>query len=300
MNINYPPPGKYVVAVSGGSDSVALLDLLAKRPELELTVAHFDHQMRDDSAEDAALVDSLAKIYSMPVVIGRAQEPPTSEGDARQQRYDFLYSVMAQTGAAGVVTAHHGDDLLETSLLNVARGTARRGRAPDFERAGHYRPLLQLSKLDLEGYVRSAGLAWREDSTNSDTEIARNFLRRELLPSDHATPKLAALMSRLSEVNQRIEQEMDRMVEKNRNGQKIVFDRAFLQRQSLETISELIATAIRNLEPGLQLDKKHLKELAHAAKTSRAGIKRDVGGRLSLEVERGTVAVVLPPVRRDF
>src|SRR4051812_4288271 len=101
-------PGKYVVAVSGGIDSVVLLDLLCANPALQLVVAHFDHGIREDSAEDAAFVAALATLQGLEFVTGTAQlGAAASEDTARKARYEFLENVRARHGAAGVVTAHH-------------------------------------------------------------------------------------------------------------------------------------------------------------------------------------------------
>src|SRR5690606_4946866 len=123
-------PGHYVVAVSGGVDSMALLDMVAKqsRPKVSFTVAHFDHGIRDDSHLDRRLVGEVAQRHNLPFVYERGElGAGASEALAREARYAFLRKVQHSTGARGIMTAHHHDDVVETAVLNMLRGTGRKG-----------------------------------------------------------------------------------------------------------------------------------------------------------------------------
>src|SRR6185436_20114617 len=121
-------PGKYVVAVSGGVDSMVLLDLLRQKPKLELVVAHFDHGIREDSAQDRKLVQRIAKAYGLPFVHAKGNlGPKAGEALAREARYAFLRQVQADHDAKAIITAHHQDDMLKTAIMNLLRGTGRRG-----------------------------------------------------------------------------------------------------------------------------------------------------------------------------
>src|SRR5690606_26701133 len=105
---------KYIVAVSGGVDSVVLLDMLSKKTEHELIVAHFDHGIRPDSHEDAAFVQKLAQRYGHTFEMKREELGAyASEATARERRYAFL-GALAKKHQAAVMTAHHLDDLVET------------------------------------------------------------------------------------------------------------------------------------------------------------------------------------------
>ncbi len=182
MNIDMPV-GRYVVAVSGGIDSVALLDMLTQQTGHQLIVAHFDHGIREGSETDRKFVQDIAKKYGLQFVYNRAElGPKASEAVARKARYDFLHKVRESAGAQAVVTAHHQDDLLETAVLNLLRGTGRRGlsslRSTDIVK----RPLLHFPKQDLRDYIEAKGLTWREDETNTDTKYLRNYVRHIILP----------------------------------------------------------------------------------------------------------------------
>lgn len=176
--------GRYIVAVSGGVDSVVLLDMLAGQPGLELIVAHFDHGIRGDSADDAQFVGAIARTYGFQFETKREElGTSASEELARERRYEFLRG-LAQAHDAKLVTAHHSDDIIETIGINLSRGTGWRGLA--VLDSDVVRPLLKLSKADILEYARLHQLTWREDSTNASDAYLRNRLRRKMsqLPAD--------------------------------------------------------------------------------------------------------------------
>ena len=157
-------PGKYVLAVSGGVDSMVLLDLLSKLPDIELVVAHFNHGIRDDSDEDEGLVIAAAQRYGLPFAVGLGKLGPcTSEDEARQARYAFLEEVQEDFEAGGIITAHHLDDLIETAFLNILRGTNSRGLIAITDNPKITRPILKTSKKSILKYAQEHSLRWRED-----------------------------------------------------------------------------------------------------------------------------------------
>lgn len=187
-------PGKYVIAVSGGVDSIVLLDLLRMYPGVKLTVAHFDHGIRDDSHLDKRHVERLARRYKLPFVYDAGRlGPGASEADARHARYAFLKKVQASTGAGAIITAHHQDDVLETAIINLLRGTGRKGLSSLTSGEGIIRPLLDVPKTEIIDYAKRHGLAWREDSTNQSQDYLRNRIRHEMLPSWSARDKQSLL-----------------------------------------------------------------------------------------------------------
>lgn len=171
-----------MLAVSGGVDSMALLDLLAKKPDVELVVAHFDHGIRPDSAVDRQLVEKAAKQLGLVFESGSDQlGPSASEDVARKARYQFLNEVLAKHQAQKVITAHHQDDLIETALINLLRGSGRQGLSAIANNRKVLRPLLGVSKQQIIEYAQSKGLKWREDASNSDVSYLRNYLRLKVL-----------------------------------------------------------------------------------------------------------------------
>lgn len=173
---------RYIVAVSGGVDSMVLLHQLHRQGQHELIVAHFDHGIRPDSAADARFVESAARAYGLPFASERVElGPGASEEQARRVRYDFLQRTAAEYEAA-IMTAHHADDVIETIALNLQRGTGWRGLSV-LDRSSVVRPLLSRTKQELYDYALQHRLEWVEDSTNAEAIYTRNRLRRRIARS---------------------------------------------------------------------------------------------------------------------
>src|SRR5438132_375797 len=181
-------PGTAIVAVSGGPDSVALLDLLqaaAAERGLALVVAHADHQMQRGSGDVGKLVRALADRYGLPFELGQlALGADATETTARVARYAWLREVQRRRSARYLVTAHHQDDQVETVLLRVLRGSAPAGLAgiPARARGGLVRPLLAFTRAELVAHVAAQRLAVHEDPANRDPRHLRSWIRLELLP----------------------------------------------------------------------------------------------------------------------
>ncbi len=188
MKMDSSPKGKYVVAVSGGVDSVVLLDMmynqsiLCKVEPCKVVVAHFDHGIRDNSHEDAEFVRGLAEKYGLPFEIKREElGKNASEEKARDERYAFLRSV-AKKYNAKLVTAHHADDVIESIAINLSRGTGWRGLA--VLDSDVVRPLTNINKAEVIEYAKKNNLKWCEDSTNSTDAYLRNRIRQKITGLD--------------------------------------------------------------------------------------------------------------------
>ncbi|MBW1877620.1 MAG: tRNA lysidine(34) synthetase TilS [Deltaproteobacteria bacterium] len=177
-------PGERVaVAVSGGLDSACLLDLLLEtrgwhRGQLEVVTV--DHGTRPGSAADADFVDDIAAGRALPLVrfdLHLGEE--ASEATCRHARFQVFDSLDADV----VALAHHRDDQAETVLVNLLRGTGPAGLEGMAWRRGRYvRPLLDISRAELEAWAAERGLAWREDPTNASPQFLRNRIRAEVMP----------------------------------------------------------------------------------------------------------------------
>jgi tRNA(Ile)-lysidine synthase len=202
---------RYIVAVSGGVDSVALLDMLVRLSDHELIVAHFDHGIRPDSAEDAAFVAELAERYGLKFESRREELGQSASEDlARARRYEFLRGLAAKHNAR-IVTAHHADDAVETVAINVKRGTGWRGLAA--LDSDIVRPLLHLHKSDIHEYAKKHQLGWREDSTNKSDAYLRNRLRKLVSTlSDDEKRQLLALRHHQIGSRKVIDKEVARLV----------------------------------------------------------------------------------------
>jgi tRNA(Ile)-lysidine synthase len=174
--------GKYILAVSGGVDSMVLLDLLRQQTGVELVVAHVNHGMRADAHKDEELVRSVCMSHNiMYVATQLTLGAGASEETARNARYNFLQHCRIKFKANAIITAHHQDDLLETVIINLLRGTGWRGLAP-FNQPNIVRPLVEIPKSQLVEYAKAHGLQWHEDSTNTDQTYLRNYVRHSLVP----------------------------------------------------------------------------------------------------------------------
>jgi tRNA(Ile)-lysidine synthase len=177
-----------LVAVSGGADSVTLLHLLkALAPDWRLTlhVLHVDHQLRPDSARDAAFVRALGARLGIPVEVATVQVAPgeSVEAAARRARYAALEACADRLGAGRIAVAHTADDQAETVLMRLLEGTGVRGLAGIPPVRGRViRPLIDCRRPALEAELRRAGLDWVEDPSNHDPKFLRNRVRHELLP----------------------------------------------------------------------------------------------------------------------
>jgi tRNA(Ile)-lysidine synthase len=182
-----------VVALSGGADSVALLDALAllRRPRgFRLVAAHLDHGLREGSAADAAFCARLCARLDVPLRQGRAdvraraaREGFGLEDAARRERYLFLRRVRREERAAAIAVAHTRDDQAETLLLRLLRGAGASGLAAMRARRGRLlRPLLAVSREQVLAHLRERSLEWQEDPSNADPAHLRNRVRHELLP----------------------------------------------------------------------------------------------------------------------
>ena len=204
------PSGVYIVAVSGGLDSVVLLDSLVKANtgQLELIVAHLDHGIRPESADDANFVRDLASKFRLAFELETAQlGHQASEATARQTRYLFLGNLSHKYQAQAIVTAHHRNDVFETAILNLLRGTGRHGLSSLRSSSTLIRPLLNYHKQDLLKYAQANKLSWREDATNQDQRYRRNYIRHQICPRFKPADKLAFLSNcdQLAQLNPQID-----------------------------------------------------------------------------------------------
>lgn len=269
-----------VVGVSGGADSVCLLHTLchfAQRWQLALHVAHLDHGLRPAAAADAAFVEQLAQQWQLPYHHRQlapgylAAQGGNLEAAARSARYTFLVQVAQQVTPAPqeptIALAHHADDQAETVLLHLVRGAGLRGvsgMAPVIQRPittvlpaatqptsirenqpttfRLVRPFLHIRRTVIRQSLRSSGLSWREDESNQDEQLARNFLRHQILP-------------KLAQLNPQVIEALGRLATVAAN------DEARLAAQDQATLATLTLAPIDKLGQRLVLDLAALRAL---------------------------------------
>ncbi len=201
---------KIVIGVSGGPDSVCLLDVLyklQKKYDLEIIVAHVNYGLRGkDSELDEKLVRNLAKKYHLPFeikkVAGYKSQVARSEDYLRKTRYDFFEKIQKKYEAGVIAVGHNLNDQAETVLMRILRGTGLRGLgAIRFRNDKIIRPLLNVPRKDILTYLRKNKLPFRTDKTNLGIDFTRNKIRNRLLPSleKNFNPRVQEILYRLSE-----------------------------------------------------------------------------------------------------
>lgn len=263
----------YLLAVSGGVDSVVLLDMFSKTKH-HLIVAHVDHGIRgEDSAADARFVGALASKYGLPFVSTELHlSHAASEETARKARYKFLF-VQAAEHRATLVTAHHQDDAVETIALNISRGTGWRGLAT-LSRAELLRPLIGLTKQQIYRYAVKYHLEWVEDATNRQDVYSRNRLRWVI--GEHTLDITQLMRLRVNQLQLRcnIDKETSRLLEGYEGS------RYFLGMIPVEVALELLGAEIASV--AVRPTRPRLVRALHAIKTASPGSVHQVGDGVNL------------------
>ncbi|HEV8537699.1 MAG TPA: tRNA lysidine(34) synthetase TilS [Bacteroidota bacterium] len=216
-------PGEQVIlAVSGGVDSIVLLDAMVElksQLHLGLVIAHFNHQLRGvESDEDEEFVRTKSVRYGLQCYIEKANTAALSEVNkrsiqetARDLRYGFLTKLRTSIGFQKIATAHHANDNAETILLNLVRGTGIHGLTgiPVMRKdIAVIRPLLSTTREHIAEYANQRGLTFREDSSNAKLHYTRNFLRHQVMPliQENINPNVIGTLRRTADVFEQVEQ----------------------------------------------------------------------------------------------
>ncbi len=257
-------PGESVLAaVSGGPDSVCLLDLLFRLREdlgIRLCVAHLNHRLRGRASDaDARFVAQLSKKMDLPSETGVCDvetlarvERRSLEDAARQARYRFLDEVRRRVGASRVALGHTRGDQAETVLLHLFRGSGRGGLGAmrPVRDSVYARPLLNVSREEVERYLAFRGLAFRRDATNRDVRFTRNRIRHDLLPRlrrDY-NPDVEAVLARTASLFAEEEAWLEGMVQ-----------RAFVRAQRPSPPGKIVLDVLRILGYHLSLQRRVIR-----------------------------------------
>lgn len=284
--------GTYVVAVSGGVDSMVLLHLLSKLPSLTLVVAHYDHGIRSDSGKDRLLVQAMAVAYGLPFMYEEAHLGKTaSEARARTARYTFLEKVVNAHNARAVITAHHQDDVLETAVINSIRGTGRKGLTALANTPTRVRPLLHIPKARLVEYAETHHLQWHEDSTNVDERYLRNYVRRQVLSRFTVTQRqrLLEVIERMRLTNAALDAALDDFMCPHVENDALA--RGWFITLPYALAREVLATWFRVQRVG-SFDAKVLDRVTIMAKTLAPGGRIDVSAGVRLTVKPDVLALI--------
>jgi tRNA(Ile)-lysidine synthase len=309
-----------IVGVSGGPDSLCLLHALkALAPEydLHLHVAHLNHQLRGDEAQaDADFVRDIAQQWNLPCTIEShdvasfAREHKLSiEEAARQMRYAFLIEVAIANNSDTIAVAHNADDQAESVLMHFLRGSGLNGlrgmlpktRISDFESKNQnlnskiyiVRPLLEISRTEIETYCDEHGLQPRIDATNADTTYFRNRLRHELLPMlETYNPNIRAILRRTASVIAAEVEVLDAhrnfawdMTIVDESDTAITFNLSMWREQPSATQRALLRRAIHQLRASLRdIDFVHIEDAVELLQRATTGDRATLPQNLILEV----------------
>jgi tRNA(Ile)-lysidine synthase len=312
-----------LVAVSGGLDSTALLDalhLLSERHGLNLSIGHVNHGLRGDESEaDETAVCAMGAALGWPVRVARvdpvalreglaSRVRPTLQEAARGLRYRALADLAEQTDASRIATAHTADDQAETVLLRLMRGTGPDGlggipeRSPD---GRIVRPLLRVSRDQIERFARARRLRWREDSSNRSVEYTRNRLRRHWLPglAGDFNPRLLRAIGGLAEAQREDSEWIATLVEREA-ASRFATDGRWLQIEAKdwsempEALARRLARwALVHCGEGRAVSRVHLERMLSFLRAGRPGTRIELPGRLWLE--RDAAGFRLGPIARE-
>ena len=275
---------KKILAVSGGIDSVVMLHSLKDEKPI---VAHFDHGIRPNSADDAKFVERLAHEYGLQFELGQARLGENcSEADARVVRYDFLRG-LAKKYDGVICVAHHADDVLESIAINLIRGTGWRGLAPmsaqDIER-----PLIKMRKSEIYRYAAEHDLSFRQDQTNTEGDYLRNRVREELRDSSEGNKeKLLSLYN----AQIALRGEFDELMNSILNEEMIkTGSRRLIEGLPGECALEIMRVWLE--ENGVALTRPQLKRCVEAVKEYAPGKRLSLDRKHFLEVGKYSFRVI--------
>ena len=297
-------------AVSGGADSVALLrGLLELRDELGivLSVVHVNHGLRAEAAIDQHFVEELAATFALQchviscnVRLFASERRLSIEAAGRELRYRYFYQLIAEGKLDKVATAHTRDDQAETVLLRLLRGAGTRGLAGVYRTVGDAgeqgriaRPMLAISRTEVEEYLRGLNQPWREDESNRDPGYLRNRVRHELLPllEREFNPNLRQILSETAEIAHGEEEFWAQLAERELAMRLLNSDSHTEPRLDVRRLADLPVALQRRLlrafaeRQGVRLDFEHLERMRAFALARRAG-KCELPKKVHAELRR--------------
>lgn len=291
--VRFPSPGRYVMAASGGVDSMSLLDMLVNHGGYELFVVHCNHGIREDSDNDERLVHETAATHGLPfhgLRLGLGAE--ASEARARGERYRFLEEVRQEVEAEAIITAHHLDDRIETMLLNEARGAGWLGRAPLREESTMKRPLLEVTKSELQNYAKRFDVKWREDATNLNPyDNERNRIRQQLSETDR--PLLYDRLQQYDEERNEREERVRSIVKTSVRGGpgRVRFGRDLFN-YDVATVRDVLFLTLRDyFITHMEIDYDAVVRLEHFYKTAATGKQLPLSGRVWASMSRDGMVI---------
>ncbi len=281
----------YILAVSGGVDSVVLLHRLSlvKPPNVMYVVAHVNHGIRETASADEELVKLLAEQagYEYETTELRLGSG-ASEQQARDRRYAFLFEIARKYKAEAIITAHHQDDVLETMIINLMRGTTARGLI-GYTQPSIVRPFINKQKIELLNYAKKHKLTWHEDETNQDEKYLRNYVRLSLLSqlSEVEKAKLLTLRENVLNLYRELDDLTKKLLVQSLRKGKLVRSQFVVLPYKVQC--ELMAMWLRL--NNIQIERSMIERAVTAAKVLRPGKQLELSKKCQLLSEKHTIVM---------
>ncbi|MBI1884041.1 MAG: tRNA lysidine(34) synthetase TilS [Chlamydiae bacterium] len=298
---------RVLIAVSGGTDSMALLHVLLELREifeLELAVAHLNHHLREHASLDLEFVRREAEMLKLPFYGGSEDvklisknEGLSPEEAARKVRYEFLKKAASSFGAQKIAVAHTQNDQAETLLLRMVKGTGGEGlRGMRFSRPlDSYiliRPLLDISKKELKNFLQKKNISWREDESNQEMAFLRNKIRHSLMPflEKEFNPVMVESLCRLASILDEENEFLNRALEKvflkcKKNESGLSLDLKFFLSLEMALQRRLIRKLFWQFSLGKDLSYTLVEEILSFLKNAQSGKKWDLLEDVELRIE---------------
>lgn len=275
---------KVIVGVSGGPDSITLLDVLLKIKEkriidFNIIVCHVNHMIRKEAIADEEYVLEFCTKYNVPFFSKRIDIPKIAEKErigteeaGRKARYEFFNEILEKTSANKIATAHTANDNAETVLMNIIRGSGTTGlKGIEAKRKNLIRPLIECSREEIEEYCTEKKLNPRIDKTNFENIYTRNKVRNLLIPyiKENFNPNIIEGINRLSDLSKQENEYLEKITAKKfeqilieKKNDKIILDLNGFNLQETVIKSRLVLYTI-NILFGTRsgIEKKHIEDI---------------------------------------
>ena len=272
-----------VLGVSGGPDSTCLFHVfleLQKQIKFKFVVCHINHQIREEAILDEQYVENMCKIHNIPFFVKREQvidiakkQKIGTEEMGRKIRYEFFNEILKQQNANKIATAHTKNDLSETVLMNLLRGTGLSGlKGIEPKRENKYiRPLIECEKQEIDEYCKEKRLEPKIDKTNFENIYTRNKIRNKLIPylKEEFNPNVIESLARMSEIISNEDKYIENLTKKyyneifiNKSETEIILDLKKFNNLDLVIKNRIVLYTITTLfNSSAGIEKKHIEDI---------------------------------------
>ena len=302
-----------VVGVSGGPDSMALLNVLINL-KYKVVVAHINHGLREESDEETQFVQNFCKEKNIPCYVKKANvadlaknEKVGTEEAGRKLRYEFFEEVAKKENANKIATAHNANDNAETVLMNIIRGSGTSGlKGIEPKRENKYiRPIIECTRNEIEEYCKEQKLNPRQDKTNLENVYTRNKIRNILLPliEEQFNPSIVTSLNRMSQIareeNDYIQKQVEKaymnvLINENINEKFVELDLKKFNSYEIVIKNRLVLYTINKLKGSSQnIEKIHIEDIVKLCKNNIGNKFLTPNKNIKVAVNKGKIKISL-------